>query len=187
MATATMLNMPRLRERYHQEVAPRLMQELEIENLHAVPRLEKIVINMGVGEATQNIKLLDAAAENLSQLAGQKAVITRARKSIAAFKVREGQPIGCRVTLRGRRMWEFFDRLVSIALPRVKDFRGLSPNAFDGRGSYTLGLKDQLIFAEIEYEKVSKLVGMNISIVTNASSDAEARRLLELLGMPFRR
>jgi large subunit ribosomal protein L5 len=178
---------PRLRERYLQEVRPRLMQELEIKNLHAVPRLEKIVINMGVGEATQNIKLLDGAAENLAQLAGQRGVQTRARKSIAAFKVRSGQPIGCRVTLRGRRMWEFFDRLVSIALPRVKDFRGVSPHSFDGRGNYTLGLRDQLIFPEIDYEKVSKLVGMNITMVTTASGDAEARRLLELLGMPFRR
>ncbi|HEX9638882.1 MAG TPA: 50S ribosomal protein L5 [Acidobacteriota bacterium] len=179
--------MPRLRERYLQEVLPRLKQELELENAHAVPRLEKIVINMGVGEATQNIKLLDAAAENLSHLSGQKAVVTRARKSIAAFKVREGQPIGCRVTLRGRRMWEFLDRLISIALPRVKDFRGLSNNAFDGRGNYTVGLKDQLIFPEIDYEKVSKLVGMNITIVTTASEDAEARLLLEQLGLPLRR
>ena len=162
------------------------MKELSIKNFMAVPRLNKIVINMGVGEATQNTKILDPAVNELAQISGQKPVITRAKKSIAAFKVREGQSIGAMVTLRGQKMYEFLDRLISITLPRVRDFRGVSTKSFDGRGNYTLGLKDQLIFPEIDYAKVDKLKGMNVTIVTTANSDNEARALLKHLGMPFR-
>ena len=176
----------RLQERYAKEVAPALMKELGIKNFMAVPRLHKIVINMGVGEATQNTKILDPAVNELAQISGQKPVVTKAKKSIAAFKVREGQAIGAMVTLRGQKMYEFLDRLISITLPRVRDFRGVSTKSFDGRGNYTLGLKDQLIFPEIDYAKVDKLKGMNVTIVTTAGSDNEGRTLLKHLGMPFR-
>jgi large subunit ribosomal protein L5 len=177
---------PRLRARFEKEVAPALLKELELGNKMAVPRLNKIVVNMGVGEATQNAKVLDPAVNELGQITGQKPVVTRARKSIAAFKVREGQAIGAMVTLRGDRMYEFFDRLVSVVLPRVRDFRGVSTKSFDGRGNYTLGLHDQLIFPEILYEKVNNLKGMNVTIVTTAANDNQARTLLKHLGMPFR-
>ncbi len=177
---------PRLRTRFEKEVAVALMKELELKNPMAVPRLHKIVVNMGVGEATQNAKLIDPAVNELGQITGQKPVVTRAKKSIAAFKVREGMPIGAMVTLRGDRMYEFFDRLISIVLPRVRDFKGVSTKSFDGRGNYTLGLHDQLIFPEIDYAKVDKLKGMNVTIVTTARSDDQARSLLKHLGMPFR-
>jgi len=176
----------RMRDKYTKEVAPALLKEFDLKNRMAVPKLEKVVINMGVGEATQNAKLLDPAVNELSALTGQKAVITRAKKSIAAFKVREGMPIGAMVTLRGDRMYEFLDRLINIALPRVRDFRGVSSKSFDGRGNYTLGLRDQLIFPEIDYAKVEKLKGMNITIVTTARNDEQARALLKHMGMPFR-
>jgi large subunit ribosomal protein L5 len=177
---------PRLKERYQKEVAPALMKELNLKNPMAVPRLHKIVINMGVGEATQNAKLLDPAVNELGQITGQKPVITRAKKSIAAFKVRENMPIGAMVTLRGDRMYEFLDRLVNVALPRVRDFRGVPTKSFDGRGNYTIGLRDQLIFPEIDYAKVDKQKGMNVTIVTTAKDDNQARALLKHLGMPFR-
>jgi len=173
---------PRLRAQFEKEVAV----ALDLKNPMAVPRLNKIVVNMGVGEATQNAKLIDPAVNELGQITGQKPVITRAKKSIAAFKVREGMPIGAMVTLRGDRMYEFFDRLVSVVLPRVRDFKGVSTKSFDGRGNYTLGLHDQLIFPEIDYSKVDKLKGMNVTIVTTARSDNQARSLLKQLGMPFR-
>jgi len=176
----------RLRLRFDQEIKPALMKEFELNNPMAVPRLHKIVVNMGVGEATQNAKVLDPAAAELGQITGQKPVITRAKKSIAAFKVRAGMPIGAMVTLRGDRMYEFFDRLVNVALPRVRDFRGVSTRSFDGRGNYTLGLRDQLIFPEIDYAKVDKMKGMNVTIVTTAQSDDQARSLLRHMGMPFR-
>ncbi len=177
---------PRLRSRFEKEVAPALLKELELKNAMAVPRLNKIVVNMGMGEATQNSKILDPAVNELGQITGQKPIITKAKKSIAAFKVREGQAIGTMVTLRGDRMYEFFDRLVNIVLPRVRDFRGVSTKSFDGRGTYTLGLHDQLIFPEISYEKVDKMKGMNVTIVTTAANDNQARTLLKHLGMPFR-
>ena len=177
---------PRLRAKFEKELAPALLKELELKNVMAVPRLHKIVVNMGVGEATQNAKVLDPAVNELGQITGQKPVVTRAKKSIAAFKVRQGQSIGAMVTLRGDRMYEFFDRLVNIVLPRVRDFRGVSTKSFDGRGNFTLGLHDQLIFPEISYEKVDKLKGMNVTIVTTAASDNQARTLLKHLGMPFR-
>jgi large subunit ribosomal protein L5 len=177
---------PRLRERFNKEIAPALMKELEFKNPMAVPHLHKIVINMGMGEATQNAKIMDPAVNELGQITGQKPVVTRAKKSIAAFKVREGMPIGAMVTLRGDRMYEFFDRLVSMVLPRVRDFRGVSSKSFDGRGNYTIGLHDQLIFPEIDYSKVDKQKGMNVTIVTTASSDDQARSLLRHMGMPFR-
>jgi large subunit ribosomal protein L5 len=176
----------RLNERYKTEIAPALMKELGLDNPMAVPRLHKVVVNMGVGEATQNATLLDPAAADLAQITGQKPVITRAKKSIAAFKVRENMPIGVMVTLRGDRMYEFLDRLINVALPRVRDFRGVSTKSFDGRGNYTLGLRDQLIFPEIDYAKVEKLKGMNVTIVTTAKDDNQARALLRHLGMPFR-
>jgi large subunit ribosomal protein L5 len=178
--------MPRLKERFRKEIAPTLMKEFDFKNPMAVPHLHKIVVNVGVGEATQNAKVLDPAVGELAQIAGQKPVVTRAKKSIAAFKVRAGQPIGAMVTLRGDRMYEFFDRLVNVVLPRVRDFRGVSTKSFDGRGNYTLGLHDQLIFPEIDYAKVDKLKGMNVTIVTTAASDDQARSLLKHLGMPFR-
>ncbi len=177
---------PRLRSKFEKEVASALQKELELANPMAVPRLHKIVVNMGVGEATQNAKVLDPAVNELTQITGQKPVTTRAKKSIAAFKVREGQAIGAMVTLRGDRMYEFFDRLVNIVLPRVRDFKGVSTKSFDGRGNFTLGLHDQLIFPEISYEKVDKLKGMNVTIVTTAANDNQARTLLKHLGMPFR-
>jgi large subunit ribosomal protein L5 len=178
--------MNRLRDRYQKDVVPALRKEFGYTNVMAVPRLDKIVVNMGLGEATQNAKLADVGADELGRITGQKPVVTRAKKSIAQFKVRRGMPIGAMVTLRGERMYEFLDRLVSIALPRVRDFRGVSPRGFDGRGNYTLGLKDQLLFPEIDYMKVDKARGMNISVVTTARTDQEARKLLQLMGMPFR-
>ena len=177
---------PRLKDRFRKEVAPTLMKEFELKNPNGVPHLHKIVVNMGVGEATQNAKILDPAVNELGQITGQKPVVTRAKKSIAAFKVREGQAIGAMVTLRGDRMYEFFDRLVNVVLPRVRDFRGVSTKSFDGRGNYTLGLHDQLIFPEIDYAKVDKMKGMNVTIVTTARNDDQARSLLRHLGMPFR-
>jgi large subunit ribosomal protein L5 len=177
---------PRLKERYLKDVVPALVKQFNYPNPMAVPRLRKIVINMGLGEAIQNAKLLDAATRELGQITGQKPVITRARKSIANFKLRKNMPIGAMVTLRGDRMYEFFDRLANVTLPRVRDFRGLSTRAFDGRGNYTLGLRDQLVFPEIDYAKVEKVKGLNISIVTDARSDAESLALLRNLGMPFR-
>jgi len=176
----------RLRVRFHKEIAPALQKELSVQNPMAVPRLHKIVVNMGVGEATQNAKVLDPAVAELGQVTGQKPVVTKAKKSIAAFKVREGMPIGAMVTLRGDRMYEFLDRLINVVLPRVRDFRGVSTKSFDGRGNYTLGLRDQLIFPEIDYAKVDKLKGMNVTIVTTAKNDNEARALLRSFGMPFR-
>ncbi len=177
---------PRLKERYQKDVAPALMQEFGYTNPNAVPRVKKVVVNMGLGEAIQNAKLLDSATRELGQITGQKPVITRARKSIANFHLRKNMPIGAMVTLRGERMYEFLDRLFNVALPRVRDFRGLSTRAFDLRGNYTLGLRDQLVFPEIEYTKVEKMKGMNISIVTDARTDAESLSLLRRMGMPFR-
>jgi large subunit ribosomal protein L5 len=176
----------RLKERYTKEIAPAISKEFEIKNPMAVPRLEKIVINMGMGEAIANAKILDTAADEIRAITGQKPVITKAKKSIASFKLRQGMPIGVMVTLRGDRMYEFLDRLVSVALPRVRDFRGVSPKAFDGRGNYTLGIREQLIFPEIDFNKVDKTRGLNISIVTTARNDEQARSLLKALGMPFR-
>jgi large subunit ribosomal protein L5 len=178
---------PRVKQTYQKDIVRQMMERHGYKNPMAVPRLRKIVVNMGVGEASANIKILDSAADQLGLITGQKAVIRRARKSIANFKIRKDMPIGCTVTLRGDRMYEMFDRLVSIALPRVRDFRGLPTRSFDGRGNYTLGLKDQLVFLEINYSKVDKVHGMNLTIVTTAKSDEEAKNLLELLGMPFRK
>ena len=178
--------MSRLRERYTKDVVPALKKEFGYKNVMAIPKIEKVVVNMGLGEATQNAKIVDTGADELGRITGQKPVITRAKKSIAQFKVRKGQPIATMVTLRGERMWEFLDRLMNIALPRVRDFKGVSPKGFDGRGNYTLGLKDQLLFPEIDYMKVDKARGMNISVVTTAKTDEEARKLLQFIGMPFR-
>jgi len=178
--------MSRLRERYSKDVAPALKKEFGYTNVMAIPKITKVVINMGLGEATQNAKTVDTGADEITRITGQKPVVRRAKKSIAQFKVRQGMPIGTMVTLRGDRMWEFLDRLIAIALPRVRDFRGVSPRGFDGRGNYTLGLKDQLLFPEIDYMKVDKARGMNISVVTTAKTDEESRKLLQLLGMPFR-
>ncbi len=178
--------MSRLKERYQKEVVPALTKEFGYKNVMAVPRIEKVVVNMGLGEATANIKLIDAGADELGRVTGQKPVTRRAKKSIAQFKVRKGQPIGTMVTLRGERMWEFLDRLMNIALPRVRDFKGVSPKGFDGRGNYTLGLRDQLLVPEIDYMKVDKARGMNVSVVTTAKTDEEARKLLQLIGVPFR-
>jgi large subunit ribosomal protein L5 len=177
----------RLRERFTKEVAPALQKELGIKNSMAVPRLEKIVLNMGLGEAVANPKILDGAVEELSSIAGQKAIVTKAKKSIATYKLRTGMPIGARVTLRGDRMYEFLDRLINIALPRVRDFRGVSTKAFDGRGNYTLGVRDHFIFPEIDYAKTDKSKGLNVTIVTTAGRDDRARALLKQLGMPFGR
>jgi large subunit ribosomal protein L5 len=176
---------PRLKKRYREDVVPKLMKEFGIDNPMAVPRVEKVSINMGLGEASRNIKILDEAVEEMTAIAGQKPVMTRAKKSIAAFKLREGMPIGARVTLRGDRMWDFLDRLLSIALPRVRDFRGVPRKSFDGRGNFTLGVKDQLIFPEIDYNKVERTKGMNITITTTAGNDERALFLLRELGMPF--
>jgi large subunit ribosomal protein L5 len=178
--------MARLREKYKSEIAPALAKEFDIKNPMAIPKVEKIVVNMGLGEASANAKILDVAAEELRAVTGQKPVITKAKKSIAAFKLRQGMAIGTMVTLRGERMYEFLDRLISVALPRVRDFRGISGKAFDGRGNYTLGVREQLIFPEIDFNKVDKTRGMNISIVTTAQNDDQARSLLKALGMPFR-
>jgi len=175
----------RLKEKYRNEVAQAMMQKFGYKNVMEIPKVEKVVINMGVGEAVGNPKVLDAAVNDMTLIAGQKPVITRAKKSIAAFKIREGMPIGAKVTMRGERMYQFLDKLVNISLPRVRDFRGISPKSFDGRGNYTLGIKEQLIFPEIEYDKVDKIRGMEIIIVTTAKTDEEARELLRLMGMPF--
>ncbi|MEJ5348398.1 MAG: 50S ribosomal protein L5 [Desulfosoma sp.] len=179
--------MARLRDLYVQAVAPQLAERFQYKSPMQIPRLSKIVLNMGLGEAIQNVKILETASEELAQISGQKPVITRARQSIAAFKLRKGMPIGCMVTLRGNRMYEFFDKLVNIALPRVRDFRGVSPKSFDGRGNYTLGVREHIIFPEIDYDKIDKIKGLNITIVTTAETDDEARELLALLGMPFRK
>jgi large subunit ribosomal protein L5 len=175
-----------LKEKYQKEVVPALTKEFGYKNVMAVPKIEKVVVNMGLGEATSNVKLVDTGADELARITGQKPVTRRAKKSIAAFKVRKGMPIATMVTLRGERMWEFLDRLMSIALPRVRDFKGVSPKGFDGRGNYTLGLRDQLLFLEIDYMKVDKARGMNVSVVTTARTDEEARKLLQFIGMPFR-
>ena len=176
---------PRLKQRFREELVPVLQQELGLANVMQVPRLDKIVVNMGIGDAVKDGRLLDAAVEDLTTITGQKPVITKARKSIAGFKLREGMPIGAKVTLRGDRMWEFYDRLVSLALPRIRDFRGMSPRSFDGHGNYTMGVTEQLIFPEIDYDKVAEVRGMDITIVTTATTDDEARSLLAALGFPF--
>jgi large subunit ribosomal protein L5 len=176
----------RLKAKYQKEVVPALQKEFGYKNVMAVPKIQKVVVNMGLGEATSNAKIIDTGADELARITGQKPVTRRAKKSIAAFKVRKGQPIATMVTLRGERMWEFLDRLMSIALPRVRDFKGVSPKGFDGRGNYTLGLRDQLLFPEIDYMKVDKARGMNVSVVTTAKTDEEARKLLQFIGMPFR-
>jgi len=178
--------LPRLKERYEKDVTAALAKEFGYKNVMAIPRITKVVVNMGLGEATQNAKIADTGADEIARITGQKPVITRSKKSIAQFKLRKGMPIGAMVTLRGERMWDFLDRLVAVALPRVRDFRGVSPKGFDGRGNFTLGLKDQLLFPEIDYMKVDKARGMNISVVTTAKTDEESRKLLQLLGMPFR-
>jgi large subunit ribosomal protein L5 len=178
--------MTRLKEKYQKEVIPALTKEFGYRNVMAVPKIEKVVVNMGLGEATANAKIIDTGSDELARITGQKPVARRAKKSIAQFKVRKGQPVGTMVTLRGERMWEFLDRLMSIALPRVRDFKGVSPRGFDGRGNYTLGLRDQLLFPEIDYMKVDKARGMNVSVVTTAKTDQEARKLLQFIGMPFR-
>ena len=178
--------MAKMKDIYQEKVVPAMMKRFNYQNRMEVPRLEKIIVNMGLGEAIQNIKILDSAAQELGQITGQKAVITKAKKSIAQFKLREGMPIGCMVTLRKERMYEFFSRLVNVALPRVRDFKGVSGKSFDGRGNYSLGLREQLIFPEIQYDKIEKVRGMNIVIVTTARTDEEGKELLRLLGMPFR-
>jgi large subunit ribosomal protein L5 len=178
--------MARLKDRYNEEIAPALKERFGIENPMRIPRLEKIVVNMGVGEASQNSRALDGAMEDLAKITGQKAQMRRARKSIAGFKIREGMPVGARVTLRGERMWEFLDRLVSVALPHVRDFRGISPSSFDGHGNYALGLREQLIFPEVSYDAIDTTRGLDVAVVTTTESDEEARELLRLLGMPFR-
>ncbi|MDQ3589622.1 MAG: 50S ribosomal protein L5 [Actinomycetota bacterium] len=178
--------MARLKDQYREEIAPALKERFGIENPMRVPRLEKIVVNMGVGEAAQNSRALDGVMEDLAKITGQKPQLRRARKSIAGFKIREGMPVGARVTLRGERMWEFLDRLISVALPRVRDFRGISPNSFDGRGNFALGLREQLIFPEISYDSIDTTRGLDVAVVTTAQTDEEARELLRLLGMPFR-
>jgi len=178
--------MSRLKERYQQDVIPALKKEFGYANVMAVPKIQKVVVNMGLGEATSNVKIIDTGADELGRITGQKPVTRRSKKSIAQFKVRKGQPVGTMVTLRGARMWEFLDRLMNIALPRVRDFKGVSPKGFDGRGNYTLGLRDQLLFPEIDYMKVDKARGMNVSVVTTAKTDEEARKLLQFIGMPFR-
>jgi large subunit ribosomal protein L5 len=179
--------MARMQEIYESEIIPKLQEKFRYKSPMQIPKMKKIILNMGLGEAIQNIKILDSATQELAQIAGQKPVITRARQSIAAFKLRKGMPIGCMVTLRGDRMYEFFDKLVNVALPRVRDFRGISSKALDGRGNYTLGIKEHIIFPEIDYDKIDKIKGMNITIVTTAQTDDEARTLLDLMGMPFKR
>jgi len=176
-----------LRDRFYREIVPQLREQYGYKSFMQIPKVSKIIINMGLGEAIQNIKVLDSASAELAQISGQKPVVTRARRSIAAFKLRKGMPIGCMVTLRGNRMYEFFDKLVNVALPRVRDFRGVSSKALDGRGNYTLGIKEHIIFPEIDYDKIDKIKGMNITIVTTAGTDDEARTLLALMGMPFKR
>ena len=178
--------MARLKDRYREEVAPTLKERFDIQNPMRIPKVEKIVVNMGVGEAAQNSRALDGAMEDLAKITGQKPQLRRARKSIAGFKIREGMPVGARVTLRGERMWEFLDRLISIALPRVRDFRGISPRSFDGRGNFALGLREQTIFPEVSYDSIDATRGLDVAVVTTAETDEEARELLRLLGMPFR-
>ena len=177
---------PRLLERYRSEIAPKLSQEFGYKNVHQVPKVTKVVLNIGLGAATQNPKLLERAAEELAAISGQKPLVRRARKSIANFKLREGQAVGCMVTLRRDRMWEFLDRLMNVALPRVRDFKGVSPKGFDGRGNYTLGLREQIMFPEVDYDKVERITGMNVTVCTTARTDAESRALLAHLGLPFR-
>jgi large subunit ribosomal protein L5 len=179
--------MSKIQAYYQEEVAPKLREKFSYANIHQIPKVEKIVLNIGLGEAIQNIKILDSAVEELAHIAGQRPVVTRAKKSIAAFKLRAGMPIGCMVTLRRKRMFDFFDKLVNVALPRVRDFRGVSPKAFDGAGNYSLGIREHIIFPEIEYDKIDKIKGMNISIVTTAENDEQGRELLALMGMPFRK
>ena len=178
--------MARMKDRYREEIAPALKERFGIENPMRIPKIEKVVVNMGVGEASQNARLMDGAMADLAKITGQKPQLRRARKSIAGFKIRDGMPVGARVTLRGERMWEFLDRLISIALPRVRDFRGVNPNAFDGKGNYALGLREQLIFPEISYDEIDQTRGMDVAVVTTAETDEEGRELLRLLGMPFR-
>ncbi|MCX8044373.1 MAG: 50S ribosomal protein L5 [Desulfobacterota bacterium] len=177
--------MSRLKEKYYREIVPLMLKRFQYRNILQVPKLEKIVINMGLGEAIQNVKVIEAAQRDLAAITGQKPVVTKARKAIANFKLRQGMPIGCKVTLRKERMYEFFDRLVNLALPRIRDFKGVSPKAFDGRGNYALGIREQIIFPEIDYDKIDKIRGMNIVITTTAKTDEEARALLEYMGMPF--
>ncbi len=179
--------MNRLKERYQKEISPALMKELNLENVMQIPQIKKVVVNIGMGEALDNPKTLDAAVNDITLITGQKPVVTKARKSIANFKLREGRLIGVKVTLRGEKMWSFMDRLMNIVLPRVRDFRGISPDAFDGRGNYTLGIREQLIFPEIEYDKIDKIRGMEITIVTSAPNDDQARALLQMMGMPFKK
>jgi large subunit ribosomal protein L5 len=179
--------LPRLKEKYREDVGPALIKEFSYANVMQVPRIEKVVLNVGLGEAVQNIKLLDTAQKELSMITGQKAITTKAKKSIATFKLRQGMPIGCKVTLRGDRMYEFLDRLISVALPRIRDFKGVSGKAFDGKGNYTLGVKEQFIFPEIDYDKVEMVHGMDITVCTSAHTDAESKALLRLLGVPFRK
>jgi large subunit ribosomal protein L5 len=179
-------SMPRLKEKYQKEVIPALIQEFSYKNPVQAPQVKKIVINAGIGEAVQNVKLLDGVVEELKQISGQQPIITKAKKSIATFKLREGMPVGCKVTLRGDRMYEFLDRLISIALPRIRDFRGINGNSFDGKGNYTLGLKEQILFPEIKYESVTFMHGFDITIITNANTDKEGKTLLKFMGMPFR-
>jgi large subunit ribosomal protein L5 len=179
--------MARLKEKYQVELVPQLQKDLQLKNVMEVPRVEKVVLNMGLGEAIQNIKILESAVEELTNIAGQKAVVTKAKKSIATFKLREGMPIGCRVTLRRERAYEFLDRMINIALARVRDFKGVSPKGFDGRGNYTLGIREEIIFPEIDFDKIDKVKGMNVTIVTTARTDEEGRALLAAMGMPFRK
>jgi len=179
--------MARLKEKYVAEVAPALMKKFEYKSVMQIPRIDKVVVNVGCGEARDNVKVLDAVVKDLTAITGQKAIITKAKKSVANFKVREGMPVGAKVTLRGEKMWEFLDRLFNVALPRVRDFRGINPNSFDGRGNYAMGVKEQLIFPEIEYDKIDKIRGMDIIVCTTAQSDEEAKALLELVGAPFER
>ncbi len=179
--------MSQLQTQYQEQIAPKLKENFKYTNVHQIPKIDKVVLNMGLGEAIQNIKILDSAVEELMAIAGQRPVVTRAKKSIAAFKLREGMPIGCMVTLRGKRMYDFLDKLINVALPRVRDFRGISPKAFDGAGNYSLGVREHIIFPEIDYDKIDNIKGMNITIVTTANSDEEGRELLTLMGMPFRK
>lgn len=179
--------MSQLQTYYEEQIVPKLQEKFKFDNVHQIPKVEKIVLNMGLGEAIQNIKILDSAVEELMSIAGQRPVITRAKKSIAAFKLRAGMPIGCMVTLRRQRMYDFLNKLINVALPRVRDFRGISPKAFDGAGNYSIGIKEHIIFPEIDYDKIDKIKGMNISIVTSAKNDNEGRELLTLFGMPFRK
>jgi len=179
--------MSQLQTQYQEQIAPKLKENFKYTNVHQIPKIDKVVLNMGLGEAIQNIKILDSAVEELMAIAGQRPVVTRAKKSIAAFKLREGMPIGCMVTLRGKRMFDFLEKLINVALPRVRDFRGISPKAFDGAGNYSLGVREHIIFPEIDYDKIDNIKGMNITIVTTAKSDEEGRELLTLMGMPFRK